>query len=367
MDAKILVAVIAGSASVVAAVIAAVVAIINARRTGRLQQQILEQTETFQRDRDNLLDELETRRLRLSKDLEEQRATRDARRDYEYEARKRLYQECEPLVFQASELAEAARRRIISLARSTKRGQIRADGSGWLDHSGYFFKSTVYMLLAPTTTAKILQRRLTQVDLSLERPLQMQYELLKGIYFSWTSDFDLAEKGPALPYEPDLTDPDEPDRDRRLKEDPARYRRQGLYFGTLEILSECLVVADSSRCKSFGEFLRDWDEESSSIHGHIDDFLDLFQGLHPTRLPVLWRILTLQHLQHSLFLALQREGNWKQGRASEIARRLPIDLDEFDWRAQPNDADDSVRQTLDMVQGYLVGMVDASEGRRQEG
>jgi biopolymer transport protein ExbB/TolQ len=53
-----------------------------------------------------LTEELEEQKLRLASELEEQRAVRDARRDYEYEARKRLYAECEPLLFEAAELAE---------------------------------------------------------------------------------------------------------------------------------------------------------------------------------------------------------------------------------------------------------------------
>ena len=41
----------------------------------------------------------ETRLRRLENDLAIKRAELDARRDYEYEARKRLYQECEPILF----------------------------------------------------------------------------------------------------------------------------------------------------------------------------------------------------------------------------------------------------------------------------
>jgi len=68
----------------------------------------------------------------LQDKLQESRAERDARRDYEYEAKKRLYAECEPVLFEALELAENARRRIVSLARTAKQGDIKQDGSGWL-------------------------------------------------------------------------------------------------------------------------------------------------------------------------------------------------------------------------------------------
>ena len=57
-----------------------------------------------------------------------------------------------------------------------------ARGSGWLAGPGYYFRSTVCFLLAPMTSFKILQRRLTVIDLSLEPRLRTQYELLKLIF-----------------------------------------------------------------------------------------------------------------------------------------------------------------------------------------
>ena len=55
--------------------------------------------------------------------LEQEGKERDARRDYEYEAKKRLYEECEPLLFQTVELAENARDRIASFELMS-RGQV---------------------------------------------------------------------------------------------------------------------------------------------------------------------------------------------------------------------------------------------------
>ena len=46
--------------------------------------------------------------VELTHRFEEQRAERDARRDYEYDAKKRLYAECEPVLFEAMELAGGA-------------------------------------------------------------------------------------------------------------------------------------------------------------------------------------------------------------------------------------------------------------------
>ena len=48
----------------------------------------------------------------LTSALREKEATTKARQDYEYEALKRLYTECEPLLFQFFELAEDAESRV---------------------------------------------------------------------------------------------------------------------------------------------------------------------------------------------------------------------------------------------------------------
>src|SRR4051812_6468842 len=65
---------------------------------------------------------------KLDNELQLEREESRARRDYDYEALKRLYAECEPLLFQAFELARDARSRIASLARSAREADLRPDG-----------------------------------------------------------------------------------------------------------------------------------------------------------------------------------------------------------------------------------------------
>ena len=93
-------------AALIAAVASLIVAIVTAFKTYRAQQAL----------------------ARLDSQLQEQRAERDARRDYEYEAKKRLYTQCEPIIFQAMELAENFRHRVLSLARSARTGDLLPDG-----------------------------------------------------------------------------------------------------------------------------------------------------------------------------------------------------------------------------------------------
>jgi hypothetical protein len=277
----------------------------------------------------------------LNARLAEERAARDARRDYEFEARKRLYAECEPLLFQALELAEEARRRVESIARTARGGYLEADGSGWLERPGYFYKSTAYMLLAPITSYKILQRRLTNVDLGLEPRLRTQYELLKLIFLSFTWDFDLARHEPELPYTPDKADPGEPGRHELLRDDPQVYWRQGFYRGIVDMIGEALVVADEtasagpgSRARSLGEFWVELPEPKSSLGRLAGEIEALLQGFHPLRKPVLWRLLVAQHRLYDVFLATKRS----QTGSLELGGPPEESFASLDWRQHKREA-----------------------------
>jgi hypothetical protein len=87
-----------------------------------------------------------------------------AQRDYEYEARKHLYRECKPLIFQFVEFAEDALYQIYSLARSAREGKLPA----WLQIDSYYITSTMYRLLVPLAFYELIRRRLTIVDLTLD-------------------------------------------------------------------------------------------------------------------------------------------------------------------------------------------------------
>src|SRR5918994_17922 len=158
----------------------------------------------------------------LRAELAERKSEKDARRDYEYEARKRLYQECEPLLFQLCELSENALNRIYGLARSARTGNLDPPDN-WLDGPGYYMASTIYNLLAPVAVFKLMQRRLTFVDLTVEPRIKAQYNLAKHIAVSFTDDFDIAALHPPIEYDP--TTP----ASRELREkNPAQFWRQGL-------------------------------------------------------------------------------------------------------------------------------------------
>lgn len=231
----------------------------------------------------------------LKNRLDQQAKAEDARQAYEYDARKRLYRECEPLLFQARELANEARERIIGLAVAARNGDIGVDGAGWLAKPGYYTLSTCYRLVAPATTYLLLQRRLTDFDLGLEPRIQAQYEVLKLLYVSVSDDFGLAE-AVGLDYHPDDADQGKRDREKLRAEQPAIYWRQGLYRGTMSLVGDAFITKEGEvrRCKTFSEFYVEAQDRQSSIGRVLPELLDLVQGFHPARRPVLWLVMVEQ-------------------------------------------------------------------------
>jgi hypothetical protein len=298
----------------------------------------------------------QTRNNRAVKKLEEEKAASNARLAYDFEARKRLYTVCEPLLFQGMQQAEEARSRISSLAQSARNGHLQTDGKGWMDRPDrYYFKSVAYGLLAPITTFSVLQRRLTMVDLGLDPAVRAKYELLKLIFFSFCQDWELAKCGTGhdiLPYDRNKADRGEPHRDRLMRDSPQQHAPQGLYRAIVYVIAEAFThepapadaAGTSSQCMAFGEFQREWNraaaERQSLSHrtrtmlrlatpgtapmAHIfEDIVELLLGFHPLRKPVLWRVLLTQYM---LYGALTRGVPTLDPMSGAERQRL-------DWRA----------------------------------
>lgn len=324
-----------------------------------------------------------TRRNNVAlKKLEAAQAETNARISYSYEARKRLYTVCEPLLFQATEQAVEARARIRGLAKAARGGRLRLDGTGWLDSpEKYFFRSTIYNLLAPTTSFSILQRRLTTIDLSLDITVRAKYETLKLIFFSLKNDWNLAESDgdTALKYDRNKTDPGEPGRERLLRDSPQIHAPQGLYRAMLYVVAEAFVAGDESprsapgspatteRCISFGEFQQEWQgaepertslasrslsrlagprRSRSTMEPVFDDLVELFAGFHPQRKPVLWRVLLAQYLLYGALLSKE----------PEFVPLTEEEIESFDWRSKAS-ANEDFLQSLQVAEGFVEGQL----------
>jgi hypothetical protein len=104
-----------------------------------------------------------------------------------------------------------------------------------------------------------------------------------------------------------------------------------------------------SRCMTYGEFARAWDDDGSALHATRALFLELLRGFHPARKPVLWRVLIAQHL---LYSALLRD-------APLEAPPTPLSdpqIAELDWRKHADEADDAeIRAPVRAAEAYVAG------------
>jgi hypothetical protein len=247
---------------------------------------------------------------RLENELETKRDELNARRDYEYEAKKRLYQDCEPILFQFAEFSESAIRRIHALAKNAREGNLGPERF-YLSSDHYFFRSTIYRLLVPLATFKILQNRLTGIDLQLDPLIDTQYQLGKILYYTFSSAEDLAKSTPQIAYDPDQIEDNvknlsNEQKIENRKKNPEKYWLQGLKVGTLDKLVELLIVNNNinerniQRIISFGEFEEKFFVlNKGSDANKFEIFFTLFTFFHPKSRPVLWRILLSQAFLYS--------------------------------------------------------------------
>jgi hypothetical protein len=296
---------------------------------------------------------------KLRAELEEKRRERDALRDYEYEARKRLYHECGPLLLQLVELSESALRRIQGLARTARQGNLGPVRPSWLaDTRGpypqpYYFQSTVYWLLAPLAIVKLLQRRLTLLDFSLDRRIFTQYSLARELYDTFSADFRLAAREPILPYDPEseIAPP-------RREQEPQVYCKQGIHRGLVDIAAEALITDTGSvgRIKSFGEFEQEYQVEGSPVNKAFSRVEYLLLNFHPKTRPVFWRLLVTQaHLYRALLQTHVRSGEQALVTGMPVPAIPLAERPAYDWRKPGEQVSDKMvlQDPFDVAEGYL--------------
>jgi hypothetical protein len=268
-------------AAIISAVVSAAVAVLLAILSPVTQRRI-------ERVKSDLQSQLEVMKAGLA----EEAASSAARRAYVFDARKRLYTEIEPLLFQLFEAAEGSYYRVASLVRTQRQGFLGRDGSSWLSGEGYYLYSTVYRLFLPLGIFRLIQRSTTFVDLNLDGNVRIRYFLLKLSYYVFTDDFVVAALNPALEY-----DPIRPDWQSSRQRDPSRFWRQGLVIGDLDNLIDNMLLVDGNtrRLMTYGEF-----ETTAVQRDVVQPALDLLTGFSFVERPVLARIL----LAHALFMRL---------------------------------------------------------------
>ena len=272
------------------------------KRKGAIQSDADEKRQKLQQRMQHELEELKSR-------MEERRSAETARRDYEYEARKRLYAEIEPIRFQVCEALEEAHYRVRSLARTARSGNLGIGLDSWVRDPGYYLRSTVYKLILPITYFRLMQRRMTFIDLHLDPNIAMQYSLLKLYARAFTDDFIFAALEPKLRYEPN-----HPQWRSLREENPAVFSRQALVLGDLECIADLLIFREDGQIRvlQFGEFDKLFDTET--LDENLQEVLSLFVTFSPDRKPVLARLLLAQACFAQLILS------------TYFAKALPSDL-----------------------------------------
>src|SRR5262245_897533 len=109
---------------------------------------------------------------RLKAELADRKGEVDARRAYTYEALKRLYAQYEPVRFHLVEACESVQEMIVQLAELASPRDL--ENVGIFPRGNYLRVARVYHLLLPAVYFKVVQSRLTLVDLEASRPTFLQ-------------------------------------------------------------------------------------------------------------------------------------------------------------------------------------------------
>lgn len=266
---------------------------------------------------------LEELRDRLSRRAAEE----SARRDYEYEARKRLYTQIQPLLFQLAELCEGSYDRIVSLQR--------ARVFRLLEPGSYVMLSTIYRLASPLVVIRQIQRSLTAVDLGVDPTVRGQYLVAKELARTLTCGEQLADTNPKLHYRWETW-----------------AERQHIGVGELEMLVKLLTVRDAdgvTRSMDYSEFQACYqnDKEARRVINYSQVRL---AGANPLSKPVVWRALVAQAYLQWVMLdmierSLSKPTSWEPPNAAF----------EFNWSTRsplPPGAD--AESTRSAVSTYIV-------------
>lgn len=245
-----------------------------------------------------------------------------ARRAYEYEALKRLYTEVEPLLFQVESAAAGARDRALNLARAARSGALAGEKS-WLGEESYYLVSTLHALMRPAIYFRLLERRITSIDLSLDPSKAIVFALLREYERALGADFDLAQQAPALVYDPNA--------ESELPIEGAGRFRQGLVAGRRETAIEALIAREAGeqpRAKSFGELERGLANDPA-LQPDLLPIIAILKNFSPAERPVFWRIVILQAVLARLILAVLEA----EGPVPHLRRTLDALVNDSRWRA----------------------------------
>jgi hypothetical protein len=341
---KLVVPIVSGIISIIAAAWAA-------RLSRATQKQLANQQHEYNKQLAELKGEHDREIQRLNASLSDENAEKKALRDYQYEARKRLYQECEPLLFQLMERSEDALSRIRNLAQAARMGNLGI--GGWLDRdNSYYQLSTFYRFFSPLVFYILLSKRMTSIDLSLDARIKAYYELAKVLYVSFGEHFELARIEPKIEYDPNTAP------SNLLEEsNVSKYYRQGLNRNQIDSVVEALIIYDKNigkeRCKSFSEFVDDYTNPALDVCQKFDKVRLMFTDFHHKTKPVLWRLLIVQAHLYYAFLDPANSEHFGSTGSKELQVKSISDNERLKFYWLPKDEVDAEQKEL-LVEPFKV-------------
>ena len=241
----------------------------------------------------------------LHNNLAEQSAESAAKRSYEYDARKRLYTEVNPQLFQLREACDTSARRL----RRIVSGDIQIDPPKRV-------VSSTERLFAPLVIAQELKRHLTGLDLGLDGSVRAQYVVSRELLWTFHEGMKIAEFEPRITYR-SPGGPKEP--------------RQHLTVAEVQRLVDFLTVKedDGSRRPMKQNELDDMLNDEGLIRA-VKPMSHLFAGADPVSSPVLWRLLLAQVSLMHVFVLLA--DNHLTGISGSV---MPPDIGDYKDKDEP--------------------------------
>jgi hypothetical protein len=331
----------------------------------------------------------ETELAKLKAELEEQRSSREAYRAYKFDALKRLYDECEPLLFQLIEHSSYTLKKCRDFGYPRTWHELAAKRQNTDPECGYWMLTdsseaiaSLYELLAPVAVFRLLREKITVVDLSLDSRVWIQYLLARQLYDTFHDDAALAAIPPLHPYDP-LT---EDWRRKRLNE-PAIYWWQGMSRGRLDSAIDILIKIDEvtrrRQLVTFGEFeslyKQLYNSENREHQKVIGIAANAIYGFQPNERPIFWRLLLTQaHLHRALqrtnqMAPLKVIGQEKlAGLGSEIRELVKLEsYADFDWPSRapdikpPETLDETINASLTYLEQQLFPYLSSEPVRKR--
>lgn len=249
----------------------------------------------------------------------------DARTHYEWQARARLYEEVEPVLFLTGEVVEMSFARIANMAKAAKDGHLGAGGGSWLrGPDNYYLLTTMFRLLRPVACLRLLTEKLTRLDFSLDGRVQAAYVLGKMYRDVLSGPFDLAALPPVRAYRYEAPEAGKP----YAPADGAVRHIQHLYTDELESIVDTLILRDAEgrvSLKRYGEFRAEMLDPAHETAKRLAPALLMFRQMSPAERPVLWRALLACAVIGKLMLDVLAErgggtGRSLGGRLEEVPR-----------------------------------------------